>query len=208
MANKTALQVSFQKQYLYMSFTPEQATALIRRRRAIFPATYIDKPIPRAIIEEVLENANWAPTHRFTEPWRFRVFTGDARARLGKRLAELYKMKAKGELFSEKKYEKNLHKPLRSGCVIAICMQRDPEESVPEWEEIAAVACAVQNMWLTCTAHGIGSYWSSAKALQQDREFLHLKEGERCLGLFYMGYHNLPELPGRRGPVEDKVTWM
>ncbi|MCR9098556.1 MAG: nitroreductase [bacterium] len=191
-----------------MSFTPEQTTELIRRRRAIFPKTYIDKPIPRAIIEEVLENANWAPTHRFTEPWRFRVFTGESRARLGERLADLYKMKAQGELFSERKYEKNLQKPLRSGCVIAICMQRDPEESVPEWEEIAAVACAVQNMWLTCTAHGIGSYWSSAKALQQDREFLNLKEGERCLGLFYMGYHNLPELPGKRGPIEEKVTWM
>lgn len=191
-----------------MSFAPDQITELIRRRRAIFPKTYIDKPIPKAIIEEVLENANWAPTHKFTEPWRFRVFTGEARAPLGHRLAELYKMKATVELFSEKKYEKNLQKPQRSGCVIAICMQRDPEERVPEWEEIAAVSCAVQNMWLTCTAHGIGSYWSSAKALQQDREFLNLEEGERCLGLFYMGYHELPDLPGKRKPIEDKVTWM
>lgn len=191
-----------------MSWTPEQATELIRRRRAIFPKTYIDRPIPRAIIEEVLENANWAPTHKFTEPWRFRVFTGEALPRLGERLAELYKAATPEAEFSPKKYDKNLKKPQRSGCVIAICMQRDPEERVPEWEEIAAVACAVQNMWLTCTAHGIGSYWSSAKALQTDRDFLNLTEGERCLGLFYMGYHELPELPGKRGPVAEKVTWM
>ncbi|NRA50598.1 MAG: nitroreductase, partial [Phaeodactylibacter sp.] len=140
--------------------------------------------------------------------WRFRVFTGESREKLGQRLADLYKMNTPEELFSEKKYEKNLHKPQRSACVIAICMQRDPEERVPEWEEVAAVACAVQNMWLTCTAHNIGSYWSSAKALQEDKAFLNLNEGERCMGLFYMGYHELPELPGRRGPVEDKVTWM
>ena len=29
-------------------------------------------------------------------------------------------------------------------------MKRDLKESVPEWEEIAATAMAVQNMWLTC----------------------------------------------------------
>ncbi|MEQ8702521.1 MAG: nitroreductase [Phaeodactylibacter sp.] len=191
-----------------MSLTPEQTTALLRRRRAIFPKTYVDQPIEKAIIEEVLENANWAPTHKFTEPWRFRVFTGEARTRLGEHLAALYKANTPEAQFSEKKYEKNLHKPQRSGCIIAICMQRDPEERVPEWEEIAAVACAVQNMWLTCTAHGIGSYWSSANTLQRDPGLLNLQEGERCLGLFYMGYHNLPELPGKRGPIEEKVTWM
>ena len=34
---------------------------------------------------------------------------------------------------------------------------------VPEWEEIAAVSMAVQNMYLTCTANNIGCYWSSPK---------------------------------------------
>ncbi len=188
--------------------TPAQTNELIRKRRAIFPKMYIDKPIPKEIIEEVLENANWAPTHKFTEPWRFRVFTGDARTRLGERLAELYKSHTPEDQFSEKKYQKNLNKPQQSGCVIAICMQRDPDERVPEWEELASVACAVQNMWLSCTAYGIGSYWSSSKLLQDDREFLELAEGERCLGLFYMGYHELPELPGKRRPIGEKVQWM
>ena len=97
---------------------------------------------------------------------------------------------------------------MQSACVIAICMQRDPDERVPEWEEIAAVSCAVQNMWLSCAAHNIGCYWSSSKAILQARELLQLREGERCLGLFYMGYHDLPELPGKRTPVKEKVQWM
>ncbi len=187
---------------------PKDAAELIRGRRAIFPKTYISKPIPKAVIEEVLENANWAPTHKFTEPWRFRVFTGAALERLGDALAELYRAATPAEAFSEKKYDKNKQKPRQSGCVIAICMQRDAEERVPEWEEIAATACAVQNMWLTCTAHGIGSYWSSAKMLQESPGLLQLAPGERCLGLFFMGYHNLPELPGKRGPIAEKVVWM
>ena len=87
-------------------------------------------------------------------------------------------------------------------------MQRDPKESLPEWEEIASVACAVQNMWLTATAYGIGAYWSSPKSIYGSSEFLGLKDGERCLGFFYMGYYHSKELKGIRKPIEDKVKWM
>ncbi|MEM9823103.1 MAG: nitroreductase family protein, partial [Bacteroidota bacterium] len=104
--------------------------------------------------------------------------------------------------------EKTRKKPRKSACVIAICMQRDPEERVPEWEELAAVACAVQNMWLTCTAYGIGAYWSSPKTIKHTNAFLQLAEGESCLGFFYMGYHDLPEIPGKRSGVASKVVWI
>ncbi|HRJ16135.1 MAG TPA: nitroreductase family protein, partial [Saprospiraceae bacterium] len=53
-------------------------TDIIRRRRSVYPKMYADRPLSEDIIREVLENANWAPTHRLTEPWRFRVFRGDA----------------------------------------------------------------------------------------------------------------------------------
>ncbi len=185
----------------------EKLNELIRKRRSIFPNTYIDRPIPREIIEQILENANWAPTHRMTEPWRFIVFTSATRAALSAYLGKWYRENTPPEAFSEKKYQKTLKKPLQSGAVIAICMQRDPEERVPEWEEIAAVSCAVQNMWLSCTAYDLGCYWSSPRSILEAREFLQLKDGERCLGLFYMGYHQLPELPGKRTPVDGKVVW-
>jgi nitroreductase len=186
---------------------PEQLNELIRKRRAIFPNTYIDRPISRETIEQILENANWAPTHRLTEPWRFTVFTGDARSDLSRYLGDWYRDNTPPEAFSEVKYKKTVDNPLQSGAVIAICMQRDPDKRVPEWEEIAAVACAVQNMWLSCTAYGIGCYWSSPQSILEANDFLQLREGERCLGLFYMGYHRLPDLPGKRGSIEDKVIW-
>lgn len=187
--------------------TPAEVSDLLRSRRSIFPKTYNDRPIDKAIIEEVLENANWAPTHKLTEPWRFKVFRGKALERLSTYLSTWYKDNIPAEKYSEKKFEKTKANPLRSSCVIAICMQRDPDASLPEWEEIAAVACAVQNMYLTCAAHNIGCYWSSPRSILEARDFLQLGEGESCLGLFYMGYHDLPQLQGKRQPISDKTIW-
>ncbi len=41
--------------------------------------------------------------------------------------------------------------------MLALCMRRrapPPAKEMPEWEEECAVACAVQNLWLTATARG------------------------------------------------------
>ena len=87
-------------------------------------------------------------------------------------------------------------------------MQRDPENRVPEWEEIAATAMAVQNMWLVATELGIGAYWSSPGLINYFGEFLNLAQGERCLGFFYMGYPESPAEPVSRLPLEDVVEWL
>ena len=58
---------------------------------------------------------------------------------------------------------------------------------VAEWEEIAATAMAVQNMYLTCTAHAVGCYWGTPGFMFQLKDFLQLEENERCYGLFFMG---------------------
>ena len=187
---------------------PDKLLALIKNRRSIFPNSYIDKPIAKEVIEEILEAANWAPNHRKTEPWRFKVFQGPALERLAKYLGDYYQSNTPADKFSEMKLKKTLKKPIQSACVIALCMQRDPKESVPEWEEQAALAMSVQNMWLMCTAHGIGSYWSSPKSIIEARKFLGLKEGEQCYGVFYMGYHDLDELSATRGDIAEKVEWI
>lgn len=192
-----------------MSVSAVEISDLLRRRRAIFPKTYLpEKPIDRSIIEQLLENANWAPTHKRTEPWRFQVFhSPESRNLLGDYLSGYYRQNTPPELFSEEKMIKNGENPRRSGAVIAIILHRDPAESLPEFEEIAAVAMAVQNMWLTCTALGLGCYWSTPKAALEAQEFLGLAPNERCLGLFYMGWYDMPELPGKREPVESKTVW-
>jgi nitroreductase len=184
-------------------------SALIRRRRSIFPKSYLpDTPVTRDELEQLLENARWAPTHRLTEPWRFQVFhTPESRDALGDYLADYYVKTTPPDLFSEEKKQKAGENPRRSGAVIAIIMHRDAEQRVPEFEEIAAVAMAVQNMWLTCTALGLGCYWSTPAAALNADAFLGLQPGERCLGFFYIGRHNMPEVDGKRTGMEDKVLW-
>lgn len=180
---------------------------LIRSRRSIYPPMYNDQPIERATIMQVLENANWAPTHKKTEPWRFQVFQGKALKELSNYLGDYYRDHTPAELFSESKYKRTVAKALKSGCVIAICMHLDPTVNIPEWEEVSAVACAVQNMWLTCTSLGIGAYWSSPKSIIDARSFLNLSADQKCLGLFYMGYTDAADLTAKRGDVADKIVW-
>ena len=69
---------------------PTALDELIRTRRTIKPPMMSDAPVSEEDLRAVLENANWAPTHGLTQPWRFRVYRGDARAKLADDLANLY----------------------------------------------------------------------------------------------------------------------
>lgn len=179
---------------------------LIKKRRSVFPPQYNGQPISKQTIERILEAANWAPNHKHTEPWRFKVIQGESKEALGKFLSKKYEeTDPRPKQMKIKKLQEN---PNNSAAVVAICMQRDPKQSLPEWEEIAAVSMAVQNMWLCCTEMGIGSYWSSPGLIKFMNEFFTMEEGEICLGFFYMGYFDgdLPE--STRGPIKEKTVWL
>jgi nitroreductase len=190
-----------------MNHITDTINQVIRTRRSIFPPSYIEKEIPRALLETILENANFAPTHKLTEPWRFRVFTGQGLVKLADQMGDIYKQSTSPDTFSEAKYQGTRSKSLKSAAVIAIIMELHAEK-IPEWEEVAAVACAVQNMWLTATANDIGAYWSSPNVTESLRSFLELKDNQKCIGFFYMGYHNPGDIPVRRTPIAEKVTWI
>ena len=179
---------------------------IIRKRRSVFPVQYNGKTIAKEDIETVLEAANWAPTHKKTEPWRFKVVQGEALKRLGEFMAGVYEESE--ERPKQMKLRKLRENPQKAGAIIVICMQRNQKDLLPEWEEIAATAMAVQNMWLCCTELGIGSYWSSPAVISQMHRFFDLETGERCLGLFYMGYTDMELMDGVRQPIEEKVTWL
>ena len=179
---------------------------LIRRRRSIFPVQYSSDSIAPSDIEELLEAANWAPTHRKTEPWRFYVIQGEQRTALGAFLAAKYR--ATDPKASDFKAKKIQQKPEQSAAVIVIVMQRCPEESVPEWEEVAATAMAVQNLWLMATEKGLGGYWSSPGLKTYMSEFLEMNPGEKCLGFFYLGKFEGPAPEREPKPLAQKVVWV
>ena len=160
----------------------------IASRQSTFPDQFMDKEITQDVLERLLAVANYAPSHKKTFPWRFVVFTGEHKIRLGQFLAETYQKITPQEKFSEFKHNKIAQKATQSGAVLAICMQRDPKERVPEWEEVAATAMAVQNIWLHLDALGLGGYWSTPILKDYFKDFVHLPAGQQCLGFFYLGY--------------------
>lgn len=184
-------------------------TEVIRNRRTVKPAQMSDTPIDRAVLDEILSNANWAPTHGMTQPWRFRVFEGASRAELAEFLASTYQAITPADSFRQSKYESFGVNPTRAGAVIVVGMKRQESGKISELDEIMAVACAVQNMHLTARAHGLGGFWSTnAAAISAEmRDFIGLGPEDRALGLFYLG-HITGEWPSSpRGDIAEKVSW-
>jgi len=193
-----------------MKYTVEEINRLMRNRRSVFPDQFeAGKHIPNEIVEQILENATWAPNHGQTEPWHFMVFTADGLKTLAHFQSELYKETA-GEKFKEATYQKLQRNPLLASHVIALCMKRDPNKKHPEVEEIAAVACAVQNMYLSVTAYDLGGYWTTGGVTYNEKAkpFFGLGSADKLLGSFYLGYVAVASPQGKRKPIEEKVVWI
>lgn len=182
-------------------------SSIIQRRRSIFPPSYTQEEIPAEAIQQVVDSANYAPSHKLTQPWRFIVFRKAAKHKLGVELANKYKEETAEENFLQKKYDGIVDKASQASCIIVLNAQLHPE-LLPEWEEIASFACAVQNMALTAEALKIGAYWSSPGTLSRMGEYLELQPNEKCFGVFYMGYHNEAPREPKRTPIADKVRWL
>ena len=178
---------------------------IIAKRRSIFPIQFSGKEVTDSQLQELFEAANWAPTHRCTEPWRFKVFRGEKKTGLGRFLVDAYTKTT--PKFSKRKSLAIAEKIKLSDAVVLICMKRDEKESVPEWEEIAATAMAVQNLWLTATELGLGGYWSTPAYVDQIGDFISMEEGESCLGLFYLGAFEGSIHTREPGDWREKVQW-
>jgi nitroreductase len=183
---------------------------LIQTRRSIFPSQYTGGAIPTTDLLKILESARWAPNHRKTEPWRYKVLQGNAIKDLGVFMCDQF-VESTGKPVSIK-LKKLQEKLEASSAMILIFKHRDQKESVPEWEETAAVSMSVQNMWLTTHDLNYGCYWSSPKAFADMSKFkrIQVAKQEEFLGFFYLGTYDsemVVDLPERR-KVEDFTEFV
>ena len=188
-----------------------QFNAILQNRRSVYPYQFEKgKIITHDIIWQILENANRAPTHKLTEPWRFTVFTGEGLQHFSKLQSGIYTKHA-GEKFKEKKLKNLLEYPLMSSHVIAIGMKRTTAFKIPETEEIIATACAIENIYLTIAAYGLGGYLSTGGItyLEEAKPYFNLEPEDQLIGFFYIGYPaSLANPLSKRQPVNEKVTWV
>ena len=91
----------------------------IKKRRAIYPSQYKEGNISEKDIKEILENANFAPTHRLTQPWFFKVYQNESKLELAKSMVNHYKLLGNPKNVSIKE-KKITEKCFQSNCIIAI----------------------------------------------------------------------------------------
>ena len=181
---------------------------IIKNRRATPPRFLAKNKISKEVIQQLLECANWAPTHKNTEPWRFKVYMSGSKQKLASDIYFLLTKKiAEGESLNIQKIDKFKEALERVPVAIAIINQRDTAERIPEWQEIAAVSMAVQNMWLLATSMGLGAFWSTPEFLPLLNDVVEIQPGQKLLGFFYVGNIAMDYPSPGRGDISAKVEW-
>jgi len=145
-----------------------------------------ERAVPLDVIAELCGLATWAPNHKKTWPWRFAVFTGDGRARLGEAMAT--DMLA-ADVGDEAKRAKTRIKYLRTPATLAVGSAPHPDAMLRA-ENRDAVAAGIQNLLLGATALGLASFWSTPALMQAPTvlELCGFDPQDRLVGLVYLGW--------------------
>jgi nitroreductase len=162
----------------------------IRSRRT--HKAFVPEPLPRELLDELLDFARWAPNHHLTNPWRFRVLGPGALARL--------KHAAGPEAASKLDRAPTL--------VAATALQSgDP---VQDEEDLCATACATYAVLLAAHGRGLGGYWRTPQVLrtQPGRTALGFEPDERFVALIHLGWPRQEKDPPERAPLTQIVTYL
>ena len=171
----------------------------------------------------------WAPYHGSVPPWRFVVLGRRAMVDMQRMTLDFYDQHwaetgwANGKRGTKAEYLK--WRAMTEGEIdgrwgqvsymVAIVMRRQAgSKRLPEWEELCATACAVQNMHLQASAHaGLACYWSSWHDAARDsdmmRGFLGMGGDDRCLGFFIVAAcePRLKDSRSRSAETHLSVEW-
>ena len=60
----------------------KEITSIIQSRKSVYPNEFNGEIIRNEDIIQLLENANHAPSHKMTQPWRFKIFYQNSKKNL------------------------------------------------------------------------------------------------------------------------------
>ncbi len=187
-----------------------EVTQAIKSRRSV--GIVKPDPVPRELVEEILESAVHAPNHRITEPWRFHVFAGKGRGEFARARAETARLMAEAEGEEEEyiagRTSRERKKAFRAPVVIAV-ISKGGRDEVETLENYAACAAAVQNMQLTAHALGLATIWRTGPVAYHPymRGFFGLENDDKVVAYLYLGYVEAIERPRRREPASAWTVW-
>jgi nitroreductase len=183
-------------------------TTIVQNRRTVKPFALNGHKIPNGHVAAILELADWAPTHGYTEPWRFVVY--ETPLAFCSAHANLYREHTSDEDFSETTFNNLMGQGDKASHVIIPMQKRGHLPKIPVFEEIIATSCAIQNLLLGATALNIAAYWGTGgMALKPAmKTFLDLGEEDHVMGILYLGYADEYPTGKRNIPLEQKITWV
>lgn len=180
--------------------------ALLRSRATV--QDFSSAALPEGALRRALEAAISAPNHRMTEPWRFIRVGPETRERLAHVQARL---KEKGSSPSAEALERARKKVLGPAELLVVARVVHPDAGVAR-EDYAAVACAVQNLFLSLWAEGIGSKWGTGGICSDAETYALLglaPEHSEIVGFLWLGFAaegKTPKKPPRRLSVEQVLS--
>lgn len=146
---------------------------LMRGRRSV--RQYQAVPVPRELVEQVLEAARWAPSPHGRQPWRFVVLTRqESKERLADFMGETWQknlaMDGQAEEIVKIRLEKSRQRILKAPVLVLVCLyledlDRYPDEQRQNDETIMAIqslGAAIQNMLLMAYDLGLDGGWMCA----------------------------------------------
>lgn len=152
-------------------------------------------PLDRETIAEILDLARWAPNHKLTNPWRFRVIGPEAKARL-KQVSDAEKPGSGAKLD-------------RTPTLIVASALLDDDQARRR-EDLLAVAAACYIVLLAAHARGLASYWRTVPVIdsEEGRAALSIPSGETPVGLLHLGYPRQEQRVPERAPLESVVSFL
>jgi len=182
---------------------------------------YKPDPVPRAVIESLLEAAMWAPSAHNRQPWRFAIIeTAAQKERLAKGMGTRLRHDLEADNAPQDVIEKDVARSYdritKAPVLIALClslvdMDVYPDEKRNRSEYLMAAqstAMAGQNILLTAHDAGLGACWMCAPLFCPDvvQAALDLPEDWQPQALLTIGYP-AETREKTRAPLETKVIW-
>lgn len=176
---------------------------VIRRRRTSLVMD-TERDVDDELIEQLCELATWAPNHKRTWPWRFAVFTGTGRDRLGAAFAADLEAAASADAA---KIAKTRTKYRRAPAVIVVGCAAHEHPTFHD-ENRDAVSAGIQNMLIGATAAGLASFWSTAPEISgaDALSLCGFEADTRIIGVVYLGWPTAEvAVPERPAPTINRI---
>jgi nitroreductase len=148
-------------------------------------------------IEQMIRIATRVPDHGRLTPWRFILYRGDVRQKIGELLADLADRR-EGPL-SEGRRQQEMARFSRAPLVIGVISSPKEHPKIPQWEMFLSAGAAAMNLVLAANAFGYGANWITNwySDTEEGRRILGLAPHERVVGFVHIGTFDgsVPERP-------------